>query len=143
MIHKYALAIVAGGLLIFAVASALYEQRPERQTSPPVPPPHSPYGTTVAGAGMVEPNGEASGTAAGAAGSQCSGVVTNVHVAIGQRVKAGDLLFELDDRQTVADLKVRQAAVVSAQEQLRKLQLQPRPEEVPPSEAQVATAESN
>ena len=33
------------------------------------------------------------------------------HVRIGQTVKAGDLLFELDNRQTAADLKVRQAAL--------------------------------
>jgi multidrug resistance efflux pump len=91
---------------------------------------------------MVEPANEASGTSAIAVGSQLSGVVTKVHVRIGQEVQAGDLLFELDKRQVEADLRVRQAALVTAQEQLRKLQLQPRPEEVPTYEAQLAVAQA-
>ena len=52
-------------------------------------------------------------------------------------MKAGDLLFELDRRQTEADLKVRQAVLDVAEQQLRKLKLQPQPETVPVSEAQV------
>jgi HlyD family secretion protein len=78
-----------------------------------------------------------------AVGSQVAGVVTKVHVRIGQEVKAGTLLFELDRRTAEADLKVREAALASAQEQYRKLQLQPRPEEVPVSEAQVGVALAN
>jgi multidrug resistance efflux pump len=78
-----------------------------------------------------------------AIGSQLAGVVTRVHVHIDQEVKAGDMLFELDKRQATADLKVRQAALSAAREQLRRLELQPRPEEVPAAEAQVALAEAN
>ena len=134
---------IAVGLLVFAVAHALLIQRPEPETPPPVPPPTTPFGDTVAGAGMVEPSTEASGTGNIAVGSQIAGAVTKVWVRIGQTVKAGDLLFELDDRQAVADLKARQAALAIAQEQLRRLNLQPRPEEVPVSEAQVEVAEAN
>ena len=47
-------------------------------------------------------------------------------VRIGQTVKAGDLLFELDTRQTEADLKVAAQA-----------------QDVPVSEAQVEVAEAN
>jgi multidrug resistance efflux pump len=143
MLRKLILPGVALALLVFATAHALYIQRPDRETPPPVPPPKTPFGQTVAGAGMVEPSNEASGTAAIAIGSQLSGVVTAIRVRIGQEVKAGDLLLELDKRQTQADLKVRQAAVRVAREQLRRLELQPRPEEVPPSAAQVEVAEAN
>ncbi len=143
MIHKYVLPLLAVGLLVFAVAHALSIQRPEPETPPPVPPPVTPFGNTVAGLGMVEPSTEASGTGNIAVGSQLAGAVTKVCVRIGQTVKAGDLLFELDKRQTEADLKLRQAALAVAQEQLRKLKLQPRPEEVPVSEAQVEVAEAN
>ena len=111
MIRKYVLPLLAVGLLVFAVAHALFIQRPEPETPPPVPPPLTPFGDTVAGAGMVEPSTEASGTSNIAIGSQLAGAVTKVWVRIGQTVKAGDLLFELDNRQTEADLKVRQAAV--------------------------------
>ncbi len=135
--------LVAVGLLIFAVAHALLIQRSEPTTLPPVPPPTSPFGDTVAGAGMVEPSTEASGTSNIAVGSQNRDAVTKVWVSVGQSVEAGDLLFELDDRQAVADLKARQAALMIAKQQLRRLNLQPRPEEVPVSEAQVAVAEAN
>ena len=57
-------------------------------------------------------------------------------------VAAGDLLFELDQRATEADLKVKQAQVVQAQKSLRELEMQPRPEAVPPSEALVKAAEA-
>jgi multidrug efflux pump subunit AcrA (membrane-fusion protein) len=109
---------------------------------PPLPPPTSPFGNTVAGAGIVEPSTEASGSAAVAVGSQLPGVVTRVCVRIGEEVKAGALLFELDRRQAEADVLVRETAVAAAQAQLRRLDMQPRPEEVPPAEAQVRAAEA-
>ncbi len=143
MIHKYILPLLAVALLVFAVAHALHTQRPELDTPPPVPPPVTPFGKTVAGLGMIEPSTEASGTGNIAIGSQLAGAVTRVCVRIGQTVKAGDLLFELDKRQTEADLKVRQAALLVAEEQLRRLKLQPRPEEIPVSAAQVEIAEAN
>src|SRR5262245_834235 len=142
MIRKYVLPAVAALLLVFAIGHAIYIQRKAPESPPPVPPPLSPFGDVVAGAGMVEPNTEASSTAAIAVGSRLSGVVQQVHVKLGQQVKAGDLLFELDDRQAKAELSFRQAALAAAQAQLRRLELQPRPEEVPPSEAQVAASEA-
>lgn len=143
MIHKSILPLVALGLMIFAVTHALLLQRPEPETPPPVSPSLTPFGDTVAGAGMVEPNTEASGSAAIAVGSQLSGVVTRVCVRISQEVKIGELLFELDNRQATAELKARTAALYAAQAQLRRLELQPRPEEVPVSEAQVDAAEAS
>ena len=104
MVQRRLLPLVAVGLLLFAVAHALLIQRPEPATLPPVPPPTSPFGDTVAGAGMVEPSTEASGTGNIAVGSQLPNAVTKVWVRVGQSVKAGDLLFELDDRQATADL---------------------------------------
>jgi HlyD family secretion protein len=140
---KYSLPAIALGMLIMAIGHALYIQRPESDSPPPVPPPSSPFGEIVAGAGMVEPSTEASGTGNIAVGSQLAGAVLKVWVHIGQTVKAGDLLFELDSRQTQADLKLRQAALMATQEQLRRLNLQPRQEEVPVNEAQVEVAQAN
>ena len=118
MIQKYLLPAVVVMLIFFAVGHALYVQRPQPERLPPVPPPTSPFGDTVAGAGIIEPSSEASGTGNIAIGSQLAGVVTAVPVRIGQTVKAGDLLFGLDCRQAEADLKVRQAAVPVSQAQV-------------------------
>jgi HlyD family secretion protein len=119
MIRKYVLPFFAVGLLAFAVAHALFIQRPEPRTPPPVPPPQTPFGHVVAGAGMVEPSTEASGTGNISVGSQLAGAVSKVGVAVGQEVKAGDLLFELDPRQTEADLKVREANLVVCAAQIK------------------------
>jgi multidrug resistance efflux pump len=143
MFRGYILPMLAVGLLVFAVVHALVIQRPEPDVAPPVPPPQSPFGDTVAGAGMVESSTEASGTGNIAVGSQLSGVVTRVEAHIGRTVKAGDLLLELDNRQAAAELSYRRAALAVAEEQLRRLKLQPRPEEVPVNEAQVDVVEAN
>jgi len=122
MIRKYVLPLFALGLLVFAVVHALTIQRPEQETPPPVPPPLSPFGDTVAGAGMVEPSTEASSTSNIAIGSQLAGAVARVLVRMGQEVKAGDVLFELDRRQTEADLKFREANVPVSEAQVEVAQ---------------------
>ncbi len=143
MAGKLILPALAGSLLAFAVGYAVYTQQPEPERPPPMPPPTTPFGHTVAGVGMVEPATESSGTANIAVGSQLAGVVTKVLVRIGQTVKAGDPLFELDKSLTEADLRIQTATLAGAEAQLRKLRLQPRPEEVPVSEAQVRAAEAD
>jgi multidrug efflux pump subunit AcrA (membrane-fusion protein) len=140
---KYLLPAAAVALLVFAGVHAYQAQRPAPDVPPPVPPPSSPFGQTVAGAGMVEPSSEASTTAAISVASQVAGVVTDVPVRVGQEVKAGELLFQLDRRAAEADLKARQAALAVAQAQLRQMELQPRPETVPPQEALLKAAEAN
>jgi HlyD family secretion protein len=142
MFRRWILPAGAVAFLAFGVAHALYIQKPETESPPPVPPPTTPFGDTVAGTGIVEPNNEASTTSVVSVGSQLSGIVTKVPIHIGQMVAAGDLLFELDRRATEADLKVKQAQVVQAQKSLRELEMQPRPETVPPSEALVKAAEA-
>src|SRR5579871_4844082 len=119
MIRKYVLPIFAIALAAFAVGHALYVQRPDPDPPPPVAPPASPFGETIAGEGMVEPNNEASSTSTISIGSQVAGVVTRMAVHIGQEVKATDLLFEMDPRITEADLKVREANVPVMQAQVK------------------------
>ena len=112
MLRKTILPLFAVGMLIFAVGHALYIQRPERDLPPPVPPPTTPFGNTVAGLGMVEASTKASGTGNIAIGSQVAGAVVKVWVSIDQPVKAGDVLFELDPRPAQADLQVKEANVL-------------------------------
>lgn len=130
-------------LLAFAVAHALHSQRREPVISPPVTPSTSPFGHTVAGTGFVEPSTESSTQATISVGSQLSGVITNVAVRIDQVVQQGDLLFELDNRQAKAAFRICQTTLANAQAQLRKLELQPRPEEVPALQAKVRLDEAN
>lgn len=115
MMRQLILPTSAGLLLIFATWHALSTQRSEPEALPPVPPSTTPFGYTVAGAGTVEPSNEASGTSAVSVGSQLSEAVVKVNVRIGQEVKSGDVLLELDPSLTAAQLKVNEAQVSAAE----------------------------
>jgi multidrug resistance efflux pump len=58
-------------------------------------------------------------------------------------VKAGDALFQVDDRHLKAQLGLARSRAASARAQLAKLEAMPRPEDVPPSEAKVQAAKAN
>lgn len=117
----------------------------EVKPMPPVSEPaKAPYANFVAGAGLVEPAGENI-----AIGTQLSGVVMEVPAKPGDRVKAGDLLFRLDDRAQRAALasarqetRVAQANAASAEGEVERLEAMPRAEEVAPRRAALALAES-
>ena len=137
---KYLLPVMAGIMLFFAFGYALNSQRPSVIKPPPVVPATSPFGNVVAGTGFVEPSTDASTQSIISVGSQLSNIVVKVAVKVDQEVKEGDLLFELDKRSTNAELLVRQTALAASEAQLHKLELQPRPEEIPPLEAQLTAA---
>ncbi|MEZ6060436.1 MAG: HlyD family efflux transporter periplasmic adaptor subunit [Planctomycetaceae bacterium] len=141
--RRFVLPVLAIIAAVFAITHALKIQKPQPETGPPVSPPIAPFGNTVAGAGMIEASTNASGTGNITVGSQVAGMVAKVLVTVGQNVHAGEVLIELDSRQAAANLRFQQAVLKAAEQQLRKLQLLPRPEEIPASEAQVAAAEAN
>jgi multidrug efflux pump subunit AcrA (membrane-fusion protein) len=140
---KWILPVVAVALACLAWGSSLQSLRAVPEAPPPGTLPESPFGDVLAGEGMVEPSTESSSSAVIPVGTQLAGVVTRIHVHISEEVTEGQLLFELDKRQTAADLEVRLAALEAAKTQLQRLEQQPRPEEVPVSEAQVEAAEAN
>src|SRR5262249_34686847 len=108
---------------------------------PPEYPARSPYGNGIAASGVVEARSENI-----AIGAALSGIVLEVHVPsdrVGTNVKAGQPLFRVDDRHLKAQLKVADAQLIRAQASLAKLEMQPRPEELPPSAAKVNAAKAN
>lgn len=138
MLTRYLLPAVAVVSFTFALIQMTKAQQTPPPVSPPVDPGRSPFGKQVAGAGIVEPETENI-----AVGTHVPGVVKAVHVRVADRVKAGELLFDLDDRQIAAELLVRRAVRDSFASQLAKLDAQPRKEELPPLEAKVAEAKAN
>ncbi len=112
--RKTFLPVIAFGALTFGIISVVHSQ-PKRETHvPPSPPPISPYAHVVAAEGLVEASSENISI-----GTSLSEVVTDVPVVVGQKVKAGDPLFKLDDRQLQADLLARQAELGVAQTQVK------------------------
>src|SRR6516162_4452787 len=110
---KTILPIIAVGALTFGIVSVVRSQPKHETNVPPSPPPVSPYAHAVAAEGLVEASSENISI-----GTPLSEVVTEVPVVVGQKVKAGDPLFKLDDRQLRADLRARQAELEVAETQV-------------------------
>jgi len=70
------------------------------------PPPVASYPAYIAGSGIIEAT-----TRNIAVGTPVGGVAVEVFVHVGSRVKAGDRLFRLDDRDLVAQFASRRAAL--------------------------------
>jgi len=75
-------------------------------------PPRSPYARTVASTGLIEASRENVKIAA-----PREGLVKRVFVKVGTAVKAGDPLFQLDDREVQARIRLLQAQVQSLRSQ--------------------------
>src|SRR5215472_13587086 len=118
-VKGFVLPVVALAALIFGVISVVRSQPRHEATSPPSPPPASSYAQTVAAVGLVETSTENI-----AVGTEIAGVVTNIDVGVGSRVKAGDPLFSIDSRVTRAELATRHAAVEVAEAALAEAKYQ-------------------
>jgi HlyD family secretion protein len=120
------LAAVAGVFAIFGIARLQAERRIPPSTDPPLPPAPRPYAQSVSATGIIESLSENV-----AIGVPQAGLVTEVKVAVNDRVKSGDILFSLDDRDLRAQeltIRARQevsrAKVVVSDAQLTKLKFQ-------------------
>jgi len=108
------LPIIAFAALSFGVISVVRSQPRHETNIPPSPPPVSPYAHAVGAEGLVEASSENISI-----GTPLSDVVIEVPVVVGQKVKAGDTLFRLDDRQLQADLATRRADLGVAETQVK------------------------
>src|SRR5262245_21482230 len=128
------------GLSMGALGFYHVQQRSQNAplTIPPESPARVPFGDAIAGSGVVEAETENI-----AIGPALPGLVLEVHVPsskVGQRVKAGEPLFRVDDRHLKAQLAVAEARLTSAKAALAKLEQQPRPEELAVSLAKLKAA---
>ncbi|MFO0914241.1 MAG: efflux RND transporter periplasmic adaptor subunit [Pirellulales bacterium] len=140
-LRAFTVPLIALSLFLFGVLHIISAERPIPDSPPPAYPPRSPYGSTIAGSGIVEPQSENI-----AVGSALPGVVQEVVVPsdkAGVVVKQGDPLFRIDDRQLQAQLEAQLAMLSVPKAQLAKLESMPRPEEVVPAEHRVKAARAN
>jgi HlyD family secretion protein len=135
------LPVSAGAMLLFATQHVYTQQQPLTRLAPPQTPARTPFARSIAATGMLE-----AATQNIAIGSALSGLVLEVYVPVervGTTVSRGDPLFRVDDRHLKAQLAMAQTRAASARAQLAKLENQPRPEELPPSESKVQAAKAN
>lgn len=137
MIKWIPILVAAAGLAvaIYTVSTASHE-------APKVPlaaePSVNPYAHGIAATGQAEGASRNIRVAAPE-----GAVATKVFVKVGQQVKAGDPLFELDPRPLLADLARARAARAVAEADLNRILAQPRAETLPALEAEVVSAESS
>lgn len=138
MIRKYLLPLFSLGGFVFAIWMVVQGNKPILAAPPAAEPAVTSYQDFVAGAGIVE-----SSTENISIGTPLPGLVMSVAVKVSASVKAGDPLFQLDDRSLRAQLVEHEAAVAVADARLTQLKSGPRPEELPVAEARVVEAEAN
>ena len=110
------LAVVALG---YATISMLRNRPVQVKSDPPSPPPASIFSHTIAAVGIVEPNSEAI-----AIGTPLAGVVEKILVKVGEEVKQGAPLFELDVRHLQAELGVRKATLEFVRAKMQTVETQ-------------------
>ena len=128
------IAVIGIGLAIYTV----YKQsRPAPNAPPSGQPTKSPFSNRVAGSGLVEPATEIMNI-----GTSIPGTVQSVSVKEGQLVKKGDILFTIDQRDTVAQLGAAKAKLEVATRKVEQLKSMPHAEDVDRATAIVAQRQS-
>jgi HlyD family secretion protein len=135
MIIKYGLPILAAIAIVFAVISVKNMTPPEVVASPPLAPPASPFAEQIGATGMVETSSENISI-----GVPVPGLVMQVPVRPGDKLRRGQALLYLDDRDLQAELSLRASSLELAEARLKRLQNAPRTEEIPLSEARIEEA---
>jgi HlyD family secretion protein len=138
MFTRYFLPALAVAGVVFSVYTVIRARQVPPAAKPIVEPPTRPdRAMMIAGSGLVEARKENIPI-----GVNVPGVVTELFVKKGEKVKAGAPLFRTDDRDFKAQLEVRMAELVASKARLHKLLSAPRPEDVPPARASVEEAQA-
>ena len=138
MIRKYLLPLLALVGVGIAVVAVFIDNRRVPTLPPAVQSPKPPFTSYIAGTGIIEAS---SGNIS--VGTPVSGIVTSIFVKWGDRVKAGDRLFKLDDRDLQARRLLLQAKVKEAEARLEQARDQLRVAESVPDKRAISVEEMN
>jgi len=114
---RHGIPLLAAAMISFAGWSIAAKHSSRTVTSPPIAAPTNPYEENVAGSGIVEPASEIIALAI-----ERGGIVTRIDVVAGDRVKAGQPLFAIDDRNYRATVAQDEAAVAAAEASIATIQ---------------------
>lgn len=109
MLPKFTLPVLAIIGFSFGVFTVVHSNQPTPIAQPVAQPADSPYPAFIAGAGIIEAKSQNISI-----GTPLGGIVQNVAVKVGDKVTAGQVLFKLDERETLAELAVRKANIAKA-----------------------------
>lgn len=124
---------IAATGFVLAAYTVHKQNQPVPPPEIPIPPNASPYVGRIAGIGSVEPSSEIIKV-----GAPVGALIESVAVTEGARVKAGEVLFVLDQRDAKSKLGVAEADLRVAKANLANLESKPRVEDVARAEARMA-----
>lgn len=99
-------------------------------------PPLAPFKSSISGVGIVEASSENISI-----GTPVNRIINQVLITVGQDVKKGQVLFELENQDLQADVIARQVAYEIALANLKKLEALPRKEDLEAAEASIRSAQ--
>lgn len=121
--------------ILFGVFMVTATTKPIPKAKMIVEPSKAPFASYVSGSGLIEASTENVKV-----GSPTAGLVTKVFVKVGDRVKKGQPLWQIDDGPMRAELARYEASMRSALATLDKMRQGNRPQEIAKQEAQVEQA---
>lgn len=110
MLPKYTLPVLAGIGFLFGTYSVIHGNKTPSIAPAVAEPSTAPFQDFIAGAGIIESQSQNI-----AIGTPLAGIVKKIAVKVGDKVKAQDLLFQLDDRETLAEIAIKRADLTKAQ----------------------------
>lgn len=139
MHRRYFLAIVfvALGCLLLIFFSVGKEIETPVTKEPLIPTPHAPYKAYISAIGTVEASSENISI-----GTPVNRIVDKVLVTVGEKIKKGATLLQLEDRDLKANLMAQEAAYQASMAKYRRLEAFPRPEDLAATAATLKSAES-
>ena len=114
---RHGIPLLAITMISFAGWSIAAKHSSREVTSPPIAAPTNPHDDNVAGTGLIEPASEVIALAI-----ERGGVVTRIDVVAGDRVKAKQPLFAIDDRNYRAAIAHDEAAVAAAEASIEAIE---------------------
>lgn len=115
MLPKYTLPALAVAGFLFGVYSVSFSNQPTPVAEPVADPAAAPFRSFIAGSGIIEAKSQNI-----AIGTSLPGLVASVPVIVGDKVKAGDVLFKVDDREALAQQRIRSAELAGAKAGVRE-----------------------
>ena len=115
----YSLIVLSILGIIVGLGVIFYDERPTGSQTLPIPALAPPYKNFIAGTGIVESSSKNIQI-----GSFVDGLISQVNVESGERVKKGEVLFSLDKKMITAQITAQQAKIKLANTTLQKAQHQ-------------------
>lgn len=128
--------LAAASLLLIFFSMGYEKSEPPAKESL-IPHPISPYKSFISGVGVVEASTENINIS-----SLVNRIIEKILVKVGSKVKKGDVLIQLENRDLKANLAIQEAAYKNALARQQKLEAMPRPEDLASAEAVVRIAQA-